>query len=268
MSITQQIIALFWAAGISNPSINQIEKTRTLVVGNFDNSPEILKTWIKTAEDIRRWRDFPEMSIIDTVWSHQRRVAKMVNTSQKAIISTLPEFDFKKTRFMAEYHDMSEGLSPLWDIPTPQKNAMSSDLRELLDKVEVSCIKILSTLSHPEFDQKSSSIEAMLQEMHDKKTPEAQLVKYFDLLDGFFISIYEFNCWNVWFMTPLEYYMDVFDKINQWAYLPIVREITLTINNKTKNTFFDISWFPQQSTDIRTYELSRPYTLWKDQIFI
>lgn len=84
-------------------------------------------------------------------------------------------------------------MSPFGDIPTPLKLKLSPKLASLLKEVEMACLEILATMDGSDYDMNHSNIREALLEMENKETPEAQVVKYFDLLDAYMISIHEYS---------------------------------------------------------------------------
>jgi len=94
---------------------------------------------------------------------------------------------------MAKNHDMTEGLSPYGDIPTPLKLSLPPTSLTLLKEVELACLEILSTMDSGEYQMNPDEIIKTLLEMENKETPEAQMVKYFDLLDAYMMSIHEYG---------------------------------------------------------------------------
>ena len=68
---------------------------------------------------------------------------------------------------------------------------MSYASRTLLKNIESACIDIIAHIEYAEYDYETK--KSILAEMEDKKSPEAQLVKYFDLIDAYMVSIREYS---------------------------------------------------------------------------
>jgi 5'-deoxynucleotidase YfbR-like HD superfamily hydrolase len=87
----------------------------------------------------------------DVVSEHQDRVTRMILFSQHIIHTSTEEFNFQKAVFIAQYHDVSEGISPLGDIPTNVKERLSKQSLQVLEDIELACIDILSSLNYSSF---------------------------------------------------------------------------------------------------------------------
>jgi 5'-deoxynucleotidase YfbR-like HD superfamily hydrolase len=96
-----------------------------------------------------------------------------------------------------------------------------------LKRVDHACLIILSNIDHNLGISKDAIMDIFL-EMEDKKTQEAQLVKYFDLLDAYMMSVHEHLFGTVEFLERFEWYRDIFEKIHRGEYLPFLQKILLT----------------------------------------
>lgn len=57
----------------------------------------------------------------------------------------------------------------------------------------MACLEILATMDSGEYNMDYNTVRETLLEMENKQTPEAQIVKYFDLLDAYMMSIHEYS---------------------------------------------------------------------------
>lgn len=168
------LIDLFRHTGIDNPSQTQIQLVQSLLSRKIHDIATFLESGLKTAESLQRWRGLEgKMKTVDTVWDHQLRVDDLIFLCWYYIINDWREFDFRKASFMARHHDMTEWLSPFWDIPTPIKMSLSSGHKKLLKDVEFACLEILATMDSGEYQMTYDQIMATFIEMEEKQTPEA-----------------------------------------------------------------------------------------------
>jgi 5'-deoxynucleotidase YfbR-like HD superfamily hydrolase len=275
LNSVEDILALFEATGISNPTEIQTNNVVALLNKTIPDVSVFLRAGIETAESIQRWRGLHHtMKTIDTVWEHQDRVTNMIPLCYDGIITTLDTFDFKKAGFMAKHHDMTEWLSPFGDIPTPLKLKLSPKLGTLLKKVESACLEILATMDNEEYKIDYHSVREILFEMENKQTPESQVVKYFDLLDAYMMSIHEYILWTTEFLERVEWYQKVFQKIYRGDYLPFLQEIQISNNNSQNQNqncfsayhFLDTKTLSTLPIDPHTLVDSFAYKLWQNQI--
>lgn len=274
MKSSADILDLFRETGIDNPTDIQIQNVVALLERTIEDKKNFLKAGMKKAESIKRWRGFEnKMKIIDTVWEHQNRVRNMIPISQDIIVSAFWGFDFKKACFMASHHDMTEWLSPFGDIPTPLKLKLSPKLASLLKEVEMACLEILATMDGSDYDMNHSNIRDALLEMENKETPEAQVVKYFDLLDAYMISIHEYSLWTMEFLDRVEWYSSVFQKIHTGNYLPFLKELQNWIyiqsnNHPTVYSILDTKTLSTLEINPKGLITGVAYNFWKEHIAV
>ena len=224
------ILDLFRETGIENPTGTQTGIAAALLAGKIRDKKAFLEAGIETAESIQRWRGMEGiMKTVDTVWEHQNRVKNMIHMCQYVIGTWWIDFDLKKASFMARHHDMTEWLSPFGDIPTPLKRRLSPESASLLKKVEFACLEILSSMDSGEYGMNPNEIRESLIEMENKVTPEAQMVKYFDLLDAYMMSIHEYCLWTTDFLDRAEWYRAVFQEIHRGEYLPYLKQLQKSV---------------------------------------
>jgi 5'-deoxynucleotidase YfbR-like HD superfamily hydrolase len=273
----EDIYELFRSTGINNPTETQINNTVALLDRTIQDKEAFLNAGVEAVESMRRWRGLDtKMKTIDTVWEHQSRVANMIPLCQYFICAASSTFDFRKAWFMARHHDMTEWLSPFWDIPTPLKQALSPKLEVLFKNVDHACIEILAHKSDSDFQGTYTVIKEILLEMDAKKTRESQVVKYFDLLDAYMMSIHEYGLWTIEFLNRVEWYQAVFQKIYKGEYLPFLQEIQSSKNNILKQSqnqdcspawhLIDTKILSTLPIDPQTLIESFAYKLWKSHI--
>jgi hypothetical protein len=66
---------------------------------------------------------------------------------------------------------------------------------------------------HVDYYREHGTIEDILLEANAKITPESQMVKYFDILDGFCMAIHEYVLGNEDFLSPIQNYCSLFETI-------------------------------------------------------
>ena len=214
------IIELFHVTWNHNPTHHQISIVNDILDGKFDSSIEMMDKMLDWCISLRRWRDFPNMHTVDTVHEHQLRVAQLLLLTQHYISFVYPWFDFEKALFLAQYHDATEGLSPFGDIPTPIKSKLSPKHKALLAEVEMKIVWILSNILHTSYYREHDRIKEILLESIHKNSLESQVVKYFDIVDGFMVAFSEYNInpSEEWY-NVIQYYQRNFSDIQKWEYL-------------------------------------------------
>lgn len=125
----------------------------------------------------------------------------MMYFSQHLLSLTVTGFDFRKATFMARYHDASEGISPLGDIPTNLKAKLSPQSHVLLEKIERRCIELMSEPYYVEYD--ANEVKEIFTEALDKSTREGLAMKWFDMVDAYMVIMREMELGNTEQFLPI-----------------------------------------------------------------
>lgn len=163
----------------------------------------------------------------DYVGVHQLRVGKMIIFSQHLLSVSFPEFNFRRGDFIGRHHDVPEGISPLGDIPTNLKKALSPESCKLLDTIERKCIEILSEhLLCSEYYEEPETVHGLLTEALEKTTLESQVMKWFDLVDAYMVTMREIERGNGAEFFPIyERYLRIMRNIAQAQQYPEITHI-------------------------------------------
>jgi hypothetical protein len=94
------------------------------------------------------------------------------------------------------------------------------------------------------------------------------LVKYFDLIDAYMVSIREYSSWNQAFYSRIEFYQKIFLRIRDDGYLPSVKQIYRRDTNNSMNSLFDIDTLATVAIDPVVLSDLSMYTYWKNNIFV
>jgi HD containing hydrolase-like enzyme len=232
------------------------------LVSNIDTPPLLIQQIVDDVVRLSRWfinlKDITAIDLNlqkeerfrwmfmfyrDYVWVHCARIEKCIDISLPEINEMFWEDSYFYLKFLSRYHDISEWISPIWDIPTPFKIIASQQDRETLEQFEKTLIEIV--LLKYNFDSKSgkrTKREALVWYL-EKQNIEDQFLSYLDKIDALFVCLHEISWGNkvcskqknlprVSFVWKLHWYLDFLKDVKKWQKLPLLQSVLKTIVEK------------------------------------
>lgn len=149
---------------------------------------------------ITRYSIMARMIYRTTLWTHARRVAKIVTAISPLIKTYYPEFDEVRARAIALVHDDPEMITG--DVQAGNKSKMSRDELAELERLERAAVE---ELSHRFPERLGGYVyRDLLLSNIDRKDLEAQAVQFADKLDAFGEALHEIFSGNRVFATEPE----------------------------------------------------------------
>lgn len=172
----------------------------------------------------------------DYVELHQRRIhSGIFHHQDEYVASWIWEIDI--LIFWSLYHDTPEGISVVWDIPSPIKEWFWSKIREIHNSYESRLIQIVCLdILDPKITWHSEAeMLKMSQEIDRKNTLKWQLLSYEDKLDACMVCLHEVRSWNyTFFLNKLKWYKNFIDGIIIKKRLPLLHEFIPNISQKSR----------------------------------
>lgn len=188
-----------------------------------DTSPKLSRMLYLTDERAKHIPRFEHIPMIyrDYVGVHSDRIMLLCWFNRWGLFRRIfwEDFNDHYLTLYAKVHDILEGLSPFWDIPTPLKLWLSNRSQEVMDIVERKLWEILIS-KIPLSEYWDEYDEDMLEDMITKKSLESQVLSYFDKVDWFIACFHELIAWNGNFREPFANYIAIFKDIKAWRKLP------------------------------------------------
>ena len=213
-------------------------------------------------KDVWRYHIYENVWYRSHVWRHSIRIFYMLHACQSEIIRVFPEIDFKRVCVLALVHDDVEILT--WDTQAGNKQNMNSEQVAEVDRTEEQAIEKMRELFPKELEW--YIYWDLLFEVYEKKTLEAQLLKFFDHLDAFWDALHEFFAGNdntmlTWVTnqygttkTPLDYYIERYQVPEK--YYPLLWDIFF--KKFEKYTPFEL-WFERWDFEAKVHDY-HPHT--------
>lgn len=147
-----------------------------------------------------RWRNRSPMYYRPHLYTHSKHVAWLLREVMPKVIAAVEGFDERRAYALGLVHDDPEILTG--DYPAADKARMTQEqLQTIADEERVAIPKLASR--YPKalagFDY-----EALLVDMVELKTPEAQVAKYMDRFDGFGEGVHEIYAGNRAFVGEVD----------------------------------------------------------------
>lgn len=185
-------------------------------------SPELSRMLYLTDERAKHIPRFEHIPMVyrDYVGVHSDRIMLLFWLNRWVLFKQIfwDDFNDHYLTLYAKVHDILEGLSPFWDIPTPLKLWLSDRSQEVMDIVERKLWEILIA-KIPLSDYWDEYDEAMLEDMITKRSLESQVLSYFDKVDWYITCFHELIAWNKDFLEPFNNYIAIFKDIKAWTKL-------------------------------------------------
>ena len=199
-----------------------IEKTITLIIAILNwqvNGAQVVKEWNEKLYLLKRFNTINNMVYRDYVWIHQHRLANIIINYPYFILFNRKHFDLDYAKILASHHDITEWISPLWDIITPTKIGLNKNLSKLLEKIELACIELILMNFKIWWVTQKTQKKLYLDSLY-KSTFEWKLVSYLDKLDWFMVCFHEITAGNNDFIKPFKGYLEIFKKIKSLKLYP------------------------------------------------
>ncbi|NVN96867.1 HD domain-containing protein [Candidatus Nomurabacteria bacterium] len=183
-----------------------------------------LLSWKKREENllkIKRYHKFKVMFYRTNNLIHSRRVLFLLEEILPIIKILYPNFDEKKARLIALYHDNHEIVIEGGDIPLQYKLMMNDEELSDLERKEILAVEMLSK-SYPKYIKGYEYKQLSLHAIH-KDCIEAQAVSFVDKIDGYCEAIHEILAGNNIFLEPIiNYYARTFNHLHK--NYPLIKE--------------------------------------------
>lgn len=140
-----------------------------------------------------------------SVWQHALRVAYIVNELAPIAREALPTCDLTKAVVLALVHDDAEMITG--DVQLGHKLLMSQEELQKVHDAEAAAIEVLVK----EFPESvvGYNYRALLREVLERKSLEAQMLTYADKLDAYCESLHEVLAGNLSALRPLFTYVKI-----------------------------------------------------------
>lgn len=176
----------------------------------------------KELKKIYRYSNFNDVFYRSNVYIHSIRLFYLIKYHEKTIKNLFPNIDFEKVLITSLIHDDSEIL--IWDFQSWDRLSCGKKVIEELEMKEIKAIEKLSK----KFPKKIGKYvyKDLLLDINNYKWLEAQIVKFFDHIDGFCEALHEYFAWNICIVTmyknkygkwilPFDYYNNLFSKAEE-----------------------------------------------------
>ena len=196
-----------------------------------------LLSWKRREENlknIKRYGKFKVMFYRSNDLIHSKRVLFMLDEILPIIKNLYHDFDEKKARLIALYHDDYEIVLKGGDIPLQYKLMMNKEELSTLQQEELIAIEMLSK-SYPKKINGYEYKQLLLHAIY-KDCIEIQVVSFVDKIDGYCEAIHEVLAGNIIFLEPIiNYNLHTFSKLDiKYNLIKKVFEL--------KNVWFDFSF--------------------------
>lgn len=213
-------------------TVEDIKATIEGKITDFPPMDELLKrlAQIKRFPNYQIYNHGIRMNYQDYVGVHQERMYQLVLLFQKELEAL--GVNVWLLLFLCRYHDSPEGVSIMWDIPTPIKEGFSEEEESIHALYERAIIKVLShqILSPEEVDMSPEEIQACLDMCIDKSELIAQILSFLDKFDAMMVCFHEVMSWNKnFFVKKLNWYARFFKQVQKWERLPLVQDFCTQI---------------------------------------
>ena len=174
------------------------------------------------------------MNYQDFVWIHHERMLQLVRSLEDEFKQLW--IDTNILQFLCKYHDSSEGISVVWDIPTPIKEGLSWEIKNIHIAYEQSIIKTLAEdiLISETYWLNPYERHEHLHACIEKEELVHQILSYLDKFDGFMVVLHEVLSWNPrYFIKIMKRYIEIFWDIAKGERLPLLQEFIKTLDPET-----------------------------------
>lgn len=182
---------------------------------------------------VTRYKQYPVMLYRSNLVMHGRRVSCLVQGLAEAVSTVLPHFDAKRASLLALVHDDIELY--VGDVVAAIKIRMTPEERSELKKRERDSFALLVERFFEKDSEASCWYRNLLEEADACESPEAQLMKYADKLDGYGEALHELFAGNAQFnvrmqsdygrlATPFEWYHNHFFNLPVPEYIGLLRD--------------------------------------------
>lgn len=169
---------------------------------------------------MKRWERYPLMFYRTDLHVHGRRIACSLIAAMPSVAGVFPQFDIEYAILLALVHDDAELV--MGDFQSSNRVLMTNEELSALESKESRAIEVVAA-RYPE-DIRGHHYRALLTDILDVRTPEAQVIKYFDKFEGYAEAMHEVYAGNVTFFerppteygtppNPFEYYGGLFPKL-------------------------------------------------------
>ncbi len=165
------------------------------------NYPELFKAFTGREEDLRkvtRYHVYKPMFYRSNLFTHSKRILWLFQEILPLAEQVFGDrFNSTKAQLMAVVHDDLEVV--MGDIMAGHKKKMSTEQLAEIERLEQNAIAKMS-IRFPN-NVLGYSYKYLTQEVHEEKTLEARLLKYFDRYDSFGEALHEIFAGNKIFVT-------------------------------------------------------------------
>ncbi len=163
---------------------------------------------------VTRYHHYTVMYYRSNLIMHGRRMGCLIQELGESVKKVVPSFDIDRAKLLALVHDDIEIC--VGDIAAVIKVLMTPEEKVELKKREHDSIPILVQRFFESKNAAGRWYRTLLEEAAVCKTPEAQIMKYADRLDGFGEALHEVYAGNITFAgracpnleTPFEWYFN------------------------------------------------------------
>ena len=132
------------------------------------------------------------MNLQDNVRIHSERVTQMLEVSLPLLQSIGVDIDEEYLLFLGKYHDFTEAISPVGDIPSPFKASFDEKDKIIARKLDIISLEMLIRFYNFEKKIKNGkTYRSAFVDILDKISLESQILSYMDKLDAFFTCVHE-----------------------------------------------------------------------------
>lgn len=155
--------------------------------------------------NLRRWHELPDMRMFDSIHSHMIRTANLVEYFKDEIMEKFPGIDITKMSFQMAFHDFHEVLPP-YDLSLRAKMEAQPEQLKLWHDMERGNIDFLYKCVIRLSGDDENLAHKWMVDMHEKKSIEAKIGKFFDLVDAGNVAYLELKLGNGYFLEPFLLY--------------------------------------------------------------
>ncbi|MFA6251102.1 MAG: YfbR-like 5'-deoxynucleotidase [Candidatus Paceibacterota bacterium] len=231
-----------------------------------------LPSWEKregNLKKIKRYGKFSVMFYRTDLSIYSKRVSALLEVIIPFVKNLYPDFDIKKAKLIAKYHDDFETVLKGGDISLQLKLMMNESEMSELKRKEVLAVDQISTLYPQRI--RGYNYKQLLLHVVFKDCIEAQAVSFVDKIDGYCEAIHEILAGNVIFVEPvINYYSKTFNDLP--GHFPLIKKVFLIDNDLFSFPVVDLIEFfqggkigshPHDPASIRRKTGIPHYEVWK-----